>query len=207
VKKVVATAKTIDDAVEKAIQELGVSRDRVSVRVLEEPSKGLFGFIGSREAKVEVEYVFDPVEEGRRFLADVIQKMNVQANIEVGSHEEGVLFDIQGESLGMLIGRRGQTLDAIQYLVNVVANRHADKHVRIILDVENYRLRRKETLEQLADRLAKKAVQSKRNVRLEPMVASERKIIHAFLQRRTDVTTYSEGEEPRRYIVVAPKEA
>lgn len=206
-KKVVATAKTIDDAVEKALQELQVPRERVQIRVLEEPSKGLFGLIGTRDAKVEVEFHYDPIEEGKKFLTEVLANMKVDARIETRQHEEGILFDILGSNLGMIIGRRGQTLDALQYLVNVVANRHADKHARIILDAESYRLRRKETLEQLADRIAKKAVQTNRNVRLEPMSAAERKVIHAFLQKRPDVITFSEGEEPHRYLVVAPKEA
>lgn len=206
-KKVVAIAKTVDLAVQKALLELGVPRERVSVRVLEEPSKGLFGLIGTRNAKVEVEFQYDPLAEGRRFLADVLQKMQVEATIESRKVDDGTLFDIQGKNLGVTIGRRGQTLDALQYLVNVVANRHAEKHVRIVLDAENYRFRRKETLEQLADRIAKKALQMKRNVRLEPMSAAERKVIHAFLQARPDVVTFSEGEEPHRYIVVAPKEA
>jgi spoIIIJ-associated protein len=207
VKKVVATAKTIDDAVQKALQELAVPREKVSVRVLEEPSKGLFGLIGARDAKVEVEYHIDPVEQGLAFLNEVLKNMNVNARVETRRAEDGILFDIQGENLGIIIGRRGQTLDSLQYLVNVVANRHVDKHVRITLDAENYRLRRKETLEQLANRIAQKALQTKRSVRLEPMSAAERKVIHAFLQKRADVVTYSEGEEPHRYIVIAPKEA
>jgi spoIIIJ-associated protein len=207
VKKVVATAKTIDDAVQKALLELGVPRDKVIVRVLEEPSKGLFGLIGARDAKVEVEYNVDPVGQGLVFLQDVLRNMKVDARVETRHTEDGILFDIQGTNLGMIIGRRGQTLDSLQYLVNVVANRHVDKHVRIILDAENYRARRKETLEQLADRTARKVLQTKRMVRLEPMSAAERKVIHAFLQKRADVVTYSEGEEPHRYIVIAPKEA
>ncbi|MFY0546019.1 RNA-binding cell elongation regulator Jag/EloR [Brevibacillus sp. H7] len=206
-KKVVATAKTIDDAVQKALQELAVPRDKVSVRVLEEPSKGLFGLIGTRDAKVEVEYNIDPVEQGLAFLKEVLKNMNVNARVESRHAEDGILFDIQGDNLGIIIGRRGQTLDSLQYLVNVVANRHVDKHVRITLDAENYRLRRKETLEHLAERTAQKALHTKREIRLEPMSAAERKIIHAFLQKRPDVVTYSEGEEPHRYIVIAPKEA
>lgn len=206
-KKVVATAKTIEEAVEKALKELKVSREKVEIRVLEQPSKGLFGLFGSREAKVEVEYIHDPIAEGSKFLKDVLAKMNVDARIDVRPHDEGVLFDIVGNNLGIIIGRRGQTLDSLQYLVNVVSNRQSGKHTRILLDAEKYRLRRKETLEQLAERIAKKAVQTKRNVRLEPMPAAERKIIHAFLQKRPDVATFSEGEEPHRYIVVAPKEA
>lgn len=206
-KRVVATAKTIEEAVEKALKELKVSRDRATVQVLEEPSKGLFGLIGAREAKVEVEVTFDPIEHGRSFLQEVLQTMNVEAQVRTEQNDDGVLFNIQGSNLGVIIGRRGQTLDALQYLVNVVANRHAEKHVRLTLDAENYRLRRKETLEQLADRIAKKAVQMNKHVRLEPMSASERKVIHSFLQNRTNVATFSEGEEPHRYIVVAPKEA
>jgi spoIIIJ-associated protein len=207
VKKVVATAKTIDDAVQKALEELSVPREKVSVRILEEPSRGLFGLIGSRDAKVEVEVQFDPVDQGLAFLQDVLANMNVDARVEMRRGEEGMLFDIQGANLGIIIGRRGQTLDSLQYLVNVVANRHADKHVRIVLDAENYRQRRKETLEQLAERVSRKALAMKRSVRLEPMSAAERKVIHSFLQKRTDVVTYSEGEEPNRYIVIAPKEA
>jgi spoIIIJ-associated protein len=207
VKKVVATAKTVDDAVQKALLELGVPRDKVNVRVLEEPSKGLFGLIGVRDAKVEVEYNVDPVGQGLEFLQDVLRNMKVDARVETRHTEDGILFDIQGTNLGIIIGRRGQTLDSLQYLVNVVANRHVDKHVRIVLDAENYRTRRKETLERLADRTARKALQSKRMVRLEPMSAAERKVIHAYLQKRADVVTYSEGEEPHRYIVIAPKEA
>jgi spoIIIJ-associated protein len=207
VKKVVAAAKTIDDAVRKALEELGVTRDKVSVRVLEEPSRGLFGLFGSRDAKVEVEVNVDPVDQGLAFLQDVLANMNVDARVETRPGEDGVLFDIQGTNLGIIIGRRGQTLDSLQYLVNVVANRHADKHVRIILDAENYRTRRKETLEQLAERVARKAVATKRSVRLEPMSAAERKVIHSFLQKRADVVTYSEGDEPNRCIVIAPKEA
>lgn len=206
-KKVVATAKTIDDAVQKALLELGVPREKASIRVLEEPSRGLFGLIGAKDAKVEVEVHFDPVEAGRDFLQDVLVNMKVDARVEVRPNEEGMLFDIQGTNLGIIIGRRGQTLDSLQYLVNVVANRHADKHVRITLDAENYRQRRKETLEQLADRIAKKALATKQSVRLEPMSAAERKVIHSFLQRRSDVVTFSEGEEPNRYIVIAPKGA
>ncbi|MBO8164805.1 MAG: protein jag [Brevibacillus sp.] len=205
-KKVVTTAKTIDEAVEKALKELNVPRSKVTIRVLEEPSKGLFGLIGSRDAKVEVEYRHDPVEAAREFLTDVLHKMNVNAQIEVHSRDEGVLFEIVGKNLGMVIGRHGQTLDALQYLVNLVGNKGADQIVRITLDAENYRSRRKETLENLAERIARKAMRTGRIVRLEPMSAAERKVIHSFLQNREDVVTYSEGEEPNRYIVVAPKE-
>ncbi|WP_232698012.1 RNA-binding cell elongation regulator Jag/EloR [Brevibacillus daliensis] len=204
-KKALASAKTIDEAVDKALQELGVTKERVSVRVLEEPSKGFLGLIGTRDAKVEVELNYDPVEEGRSFLADVLRQMDLQVTIETAKQSDHYQFNMIGQDLGMVIGRRGHTLDSLQYLVNVVANKHSDKHVRIILDAENYRAKRKEALEKLAARLAHKAIQTRRNVRLEPMSAAERKVIHAFLQSRSEVVTFSEGEEPHRYIVVSPK--
>jgi spoIIIJ-associated protein len=207
VKQVVATGKTIEEAIEKALYDLKVSRERVSVVVLEEPSRGLFGLIGAKEAKVEVTYRPDPVEEGKSFLRNVLAKMNVDADVETNETQDGVILEIMGSNLGIVIGRRGQTLDALQYLVNVVANRHADKHVRLYLDAEQYRIRRRETLEQLADRIAKKVSRTRQNVRLEPMPAAERKIIHSYLQGRADVVTFSEGEEPHRYIIVAPKKA
>lgn len=206
-KQVVATGKTIEEAIEKALHDLKVSRERVSVVVLEEPSRGLFGLIGAKEAKVEVTYRPDPVEEGKSFLRNVLAKMNVDADVETNETQDGVILEIMGSNLGIVIGRRGQTLDALQYLVNVVANRHADKHVRLYLDAEQYRIRRRETLEQLADRIAKKVSRTRQNVRLEPMPAAERKIIHSYLQGRADVVTFSEGEEPHRYIIVAPKKA
>jgi spoIIIJ-associated protein len=208
-KKVITTGKTVDLATELALQKLGVSRDRVIISVLTQPSRGLFGLIGARDAEVEVEVIpLDPIQETRTFINDVLHAMNLH-DVKVDVVEQGentYTFRLSGESIGILIGRRGATLDHFPYLVNLVANKNSDSFLRVLVDAEDYRNRRKETLERLADRLANKALQSKREVQLEPMSSAERKIIHAFLQSRTDVVTFSLGDEPYRKVVIAPKE-
>lgn len=207
-KKVITTGKTVELATELALNKLGVSRDRVIVTVLTQPSRGLFGWIGKRDAEVEVEVLpVNPIDEARKFLAAVLTEMHladVIVTVEELS-EHSYQFRLQGEAIGVLIGRRGATLDSLQYLVNLVANKHSEKFLRIVLDAEDYRNRRKETLERLADRLAKKATQTRREVVLEPMGATERKVIHSYLQERSDIVTFSQGEEPYRKVVIAPR--
>ncbi len=203
-KKVTASAKTIEEAIQKALIELNVTEDRIEYKVIESPQKGFLGF-GSKPAVVEAVVKPDPLEEARVFLEDVINKMMVQATVELEKQKGVITFNIQGEQLGTLIGKRGQTLDSLQYLVNLVANRYANDYFRIQLDAENYRQKRKQSLEQMAGRLAEKVLKTKQSVKLEPMSAHERKIIHTALQRKRGISTFSEGEEPRRCIVVAPK--
>lgn len=208
-KKVITTGKTVDIATELAIQKLGSTRDRVKVTILTEPRKGLFGLIGARDAEVEVEVLpIDPIAETRTFIEDVLSSMNMHdVHVDLkATGDNAYSFRLSGDSIGLLIGRRGQTLDALQYLVNLVANKHSDRFLRIQLDAEDYRLRRKETLERLADRLAQKAVHQRREVALEPMSSPERKIIHSYLQGRHDIVTFSQGEEPHRKVVIAPKD-
>ena len=209
-KKVITTGKTVELATELALNKLGVSRDRVTVSVLTQPSRGLFGLIGKRDAEVEVEILpVDPLQETKKFIQDVLAAMNLPA-ISVEAVETGdgsYSIRMSGEAIGILIGRRGATLDALQYLVNLVANKNSEKFMRVVLDAEDYRERRREALERLADRLANKARQQRREVMLEPMNSTERKIIHSFLQGRSDVVTYSQGEEPYRKVVIAPKDA
>ncbi|WP_096202885.1 RNA-binding cell elongation regulator Jag/EloR [Bacillus sp. FJAT-45350] len=204
-KKITASGKSIEEAVQKALVELNTTEDRVEINVLENPQKGFFGFIGSKPAVVEVQLKPDAVEIARQFLEETIEKMGVEASVSNVERNGSILFDIKGENIGALIGKRGQTLDSLQYLVNLVANRYAEDYMRIQLDAENYRAKRKEALEQLAERLARKVLKTARPVKLEPMSAHDRKIIHATLQRKKDISTYSEGEEPRRRIVVSPK--
>nr|WP_272899231.1 RNA-binding cell elongation regulator Jag/EloR [Caldalkalibacillus salinus] len=145
------------------------------------------------------------VQEGQAFLEEVLAKMNIPAKIEVKEESDQWTFDVTGDKIGLMIGRRGQTLDALQYLTNVVANRYTEDYVRIILDAENYRKRRKETLQQLSDRMAKKVITTRAKVSLEPMNAAERKIIHTHLQSYAGVLTESEGREPNRHVVILPK--
>ncbi|UUZ91308.1 protein jag [Paenibacillus sp. P25] len=201
-KKIVVSGKTIEDAVRKGLKEWDTTEDRVKVHVLERPAKGLFGLIGSRDAKVELELIPDPVEEAMQFLRDVLRSMELEVKMELkGSKDEPELHLFGGE-LGMLIGRRGQTLDALQYLVNIVANRYSDHHLRIVLDAEHFRERRKKTLEELAERLAERVVRTKKEVILEPMPPQERKIIHSQLQQHAKVRTFSRGDEPNRRVVI-----
>lgn len=205
-KKVTITAKTVQDAVNRALKELDAAEDQVIVTVLEEPTKGFLGLIRSKDAKVEVELKPDPVQEAKKFLQDVLESMGITGQIEVFRKEDHILFHIIGGSqLGFIIGKRGQTLDSLQYLVNLIANRYSSQYVRIAIDAENYREKRKQTLEQLADRLANKVVKTGKLEKLEPMTPLERKIIHARLQDRKDIYTYSEGNEPHRRIVITLK--
>jgi len=204
-KKLLASGKTVEDAVRSGLAQLGVQEDRVNVKVLEQPSKGLFGLIGAKEAKVELELLPDGVEEAMKFLREVSGAMDLTVSVERADENDAVRINVTGSDLGILIGRRGQTLDSLQYLANIVANRHSDRHLRIVLDAEQFRERRRQTLEALSERMAMKVVRTRKEIVLEPMSAQERKIIHARLQTNPNVKTYSQGNEPNRRIVIALK--
>ena len=223
------TGKTVEEAVALALKELHVTEHDVTVEVLEQPKSGFLGLIGARPAKVAVTLIKkeepaqeenitveteeaaaiigeDPITVGKAFLIDVFEKMNLTVGVEVEEKEEIVLFDLKGNDLGILIGRHGQTLDALQYLTNLAANKNAGEgRIRIVLDVEDYRKRREETLVRLAQRLANKVKRRNQRIVLEPMSRHERKIIHMALQEDPQIATYSEGEEPYRKIVIAAK--
>ena len=278
---------SIDIAVDLALADLKLTRDQVTVTVLEQPSKGFFG-IGSRLAKVRVEEIEPPKpekpaklertekqpdkqvkkedgmeiviekcgveEEPRRssrpkrkknrrgekknreestedvylfedvkvlgerpedlveqeehpaktFLQDVAKEMGLKVNVKVSSNKDNVYVDVDGEDSGTIIGKRGSTLDALQYLTSLVVNKDQNNYIRVVIDAENYREKREKTLEKLAFRLADKAARSGRNVKLEPMNPYERKVIHTALQQRKGVTTRSEGEEPYRRVIIEP---
>ena len=207
--KVLVTGKTVEDAVKSALEQLGVSEDRVKIHVVEQPSKKFFGLFGQKEAVVEVELIQpnqDPIKEAKEFLENVLHTMGLSVQIEQLRQKDVILFNLVGKDLGMLIGRRGQTLDSLQYLVNIVSHRYtSDKKVYIVLDAENYRTRRKSTLESLAVKLAEKVVRTGKEVVLEPMTPLERKIIHSRLQNHPKVQTYSQGEEPFRKVIISKK--
>jgi|SRR5690625_3207581 len=204
-KTMTVSGKTVDEAIQIGLKDWAVPEDRVKVRVIEEPVKGFFGLIGSKDATVELTLIPDALEEAEAFLSKVLTKMNLDITIEKEQHEEHAILNMIGGELGIVIGRRGQTLDALQYLVNIVANRRAEAHYRIILDAENFRQRRKETLENLALRLAKKVIRSGKETVLEPMSPADRKVIHMKLQNDDRVVTYSRGTEPNRRIVIDTK--
>lgn len=204
-KAVEKVGKTIDEAVELGLQEFGVLRDEVTIEVLEEPSKGLFGLIGGRPAKVKLTLKDNPARRANRFLNDVFKAMELPVDVSITEQDQLMNVNMEGPDLGVLIGRRGETLDSLQYLVNLVVNKDQEQRRKVVLDVEGYRLRREETLQKLASRLADKARQRGRSVVLEPMNSQERRIIHTALQGRDDIYTFSEGEEPFRKIVISPK--
>ena len=174
--KIEKTGKTVEDALEAALSELGVNRDQVEYRVLEVPTKPLFGLLGGKEAKVEVTVKkIDPVENARQFLINVTKKMGLNVMVDVNTTEENVVLNVRGEDLGLLIGKHGQTLDALQYLTNLAAHRESRDRVRLVVDIEDYRRRRAVTLEQLALRLADRVKRSGERTALEPMNPHERK--------------------------------
>ena len=196
--------KTIDIAIEAALQELGVARENTEIEILEQPTKGLFG-LGAKEALVRVTVKDDPVATAKEFLQHIFAKFELDIEIKVKEEQDFTTLDLVGENLGILIGRRGETLDALQYLTNLTVSRKYQEKHKFILDAENYRGKREETLERLAKKLAGKVVDTNRSVSLEPMSPYERLIIHRVLQEYPGVRTLSEGEEPYRKVVITKK--
>ena len=203
--KITKSGKTVDDALYEALKELHASRDEVEVTIIDEGAKGFLGMFGAKDAVIQVVKKFNPEKIAVTFLKEMFQAMKMNVSIETSLKEKQLAIELSGDEMGVLIGKRGQTLDSIQYLVSLVVNKGNSPYVSILLDTENYRQRRKETLESLAYNLAKKVKQTKRNVVLEPMNPYERRIIHSTLQNDRYVTTYSEGEEPYRNVVITLK--
>ena len=204
-KMVEVTGKTIEEAVEKGLQEMGCSRDEVELKILEAPYKGLLGIIGSKDAKVMLTRVDQTEQATRQFLENMFEAMNLRVDIAIDYQEEQMKIDLSGPNMGMVIGKRGQTLDAIQYLTSLVANKHREKYVKVFIDTENYRQKREETLVRLANKMAKTVKMTRKTMVLEPMNPYERRIIHAALQSDPRVQTYSEGEDPYRKVAIMLK--
>ena len=259
------TGKTIEEAIQAAIAELGVKESDVEVEVLEEPSKKFLGLFGGNPAKIRatlkeveppkvkeipvvkpvevveparveeeipvepvvapaIEPVLEPspveeevsepepfnreksIEAAKNFLQEVFAAMKLEVTMEVEEFEDSCVFDLSGKGLGVLIGRHGQALDSLQYLLNLAVNRkNESEKIYFILDVEDYRRRREETLTKLAKSVAERAIKTRKDVKLEPMSRHERKIIHTVLQENNRVETHSAGEDPYRYVIVSPK--
>lgn len=199
------TAKTVEEATAAALAELGVSREEADITVIDEGSKGFLGMFGGKDAVVLVKRNFQPEREAESFLREIFLTMGLIVKIKAELKDKHLFVELTGDDMGILIGKRGQTLDALQYLVNLVVNKKSPYYISVMLDTENYRQRRRETLESLAFNLAKKVKHTRRNVVLEPMNPYERRIIHSALQNDRYVTTYSEGEEPHRNVVIALK--
>lgn len=200
------TGKTVDDAITEAALKLETSSDKLEYEILENGSSGFLGF-GSKLAKIKARKKESIEDVVINFLSSVFKAMNMEVQIQVSVQEEEKLVEVElsGKEMGVLIGKRGQTIDSIQYLVSLVVNKFSQEYYRVKVDTENYRARRKTTLEELAKNIAYKVKRTRRPVSLEPMNPYERRIIHSALQNDKYVTTKSEGEEPYRHIIVVLK--
>ena len=200
------TAKTVEDAITESLIKLGTTSDKIEYEVIEKGSSGFLG-IGSKPAVIKVRKKFTLESVVKEFLADIFSAMNMEVEIIMEKSADGKVLEVElkGTEMGVLIGKRGQTLDSLQYLVGLVANKNTEEYVKIKLDPENYRKRRKETLGNLAKNIAFKVKRTKRTVALEPMNPFERRVIHSALQNDRFVCTHSEGDEPFRHVVVTLK--
>ena len=203
------SAKTVNDAVTKACKHFTVPSDKLEYEVIEEGSTGFLGF-NSKPAVIKARIIEEKLsveDQAKKFLQDVFQAMNMVVVIDAKFDEAENTLDVElsGDEMGVLIGKRGQTLDSLQYLISLVVNKETDEYIRVKVDTENYRQRRKETLENLAKNISYRVKRTKRPVSLEPMNPYERRIIHSALQNDRFVTTHSEGEEPYRRVVVTLK--
>ncbi|MDD3926225.1 MAG: protein jag [bacterium] len=216
------TGKTVEEAIQTAIEALGVSREEITVDILEEPTRGMFG-LGTKEARILVS-----TKDGEKKLKDsetksyagaseedhvkakecfgqILSLMGIDAELETWDEDGYIHINAEGPEMGIIIGRQGQTLDSIQFIVNLILNKHREDRIRVIVDAESYRERRKEILASTAEKMAARAVQTGQEIALAYMTPFERRVIHTTLQDNEDVTTFSEGEEPYRRVVISPK--
>ena len=200
------SAKTYDEAVTDALVQLGVTSDQVEIEVIDKGSAGFLG-IGSRPVKIKVSKKLTVEGYLRKFLSDIFAAMKIEAEIITKLNEENhsIEVELKGDEMGVLIGKRGQTLDSLQLLANNAVHKNFETYYKVKLDTENYRIRRRETLENLAKNIAYKVKRTKRSVALEPMNPFERRVIHSALQSDRYVVTHSEGEDPFRHVVVSLK--
>ncbi len=199
------TGKTVEDAITEALVNMGVTSDQIQYEVIDKGSSGFLG-LGSKNAVIKVWKKFSIEESITDFLTQVTAAMGLTVKVEIKTEDDNTYnVELFGDDMGVLIGKRGQTLDSLQYLANLAVNKNTDEYVKIKLDTEDYRQRRKDTLENLAKNIAFKVKRSKKAVALEPMNPFERRVIHSALQGDKFVTTHSEGEEPFRHVVVTLK--
>ncbi len=205
-RRVVVTGKNVEEALDNGIKKLNTVRDKVEYNVLAEAEKGFLGFFGGKKAEVEVIKKVDKIKQAKIFLEDLINNMNLYVKVEIKKKTKNELIvNLTGDDLGIAIGRHGETLDSIQYLTNLAVNKGNQDYLRVILDADGYRNRRRKTLEKLAKKMAKKAKRKNRKVMLEPMPPHERRVIHTTLQNYEKISTYSEGQDPYRKVVIVAK--
>ncbi len=206
-KTIESIGKTVEEAVQKGLEQLDLSIAEAQIDILDEGTKGVLGLLGVKMARVRVSEKFSPANKAVSFLTQVSKLMNVyDPGIAVAEDEGNIKIRVEGQHVGALIGHRGETLDALQLLTSLVVNhQHGETEVeyfRVQLDVGGYRRKREKTLESLANRLAEKALSTGRNIALDPMNSYERRIIHTALSEKGGITTYSEGSEPQRRVII-----
>ena len=204
-KRIEKTAKSTDEAISLALSELNATRDMVEIEILDEGAKGLFGILGGKDARVTVTLKPTPASVAREFLEELFFSMGMKVDLVIEEGAELLDINLSGDDMGIIIGKRGDTLDAIQYLTSLVVNRLDGPYTKVSIDTENYRAKRKEALTALSNRIADKVVKTGRRHIFEPMNPYERRVIHATLQNHPTVHTYSIGEEPNRKVVIALK--
>ncbi|MEC1611896.1 RNA-binding cell elongation regulator Jag/EloR [Bacillus mojavensis] len=206
-RNVTAAGRDVDEAVQSGLRELQLTRDEVDITVIEEGNKGFLGIFGKKPAIVKLAEKFDPIQETRIYLKRIAEFIAGKSDVTVKESKKAVCFHITGEKAALLIGKRGQTLNALQTLTQLVLNRYSDQYKNVTVDAENYRSKRKDTLSQLAVRLADQVLKTKKDVHLEPMPSSERKIIHDALSKYANqqINTYSMGEGDNRHLVISQK--
>ncbi len=199
---VTAKGPTVEQAIQNALNEMNTTKDNVTIRILEEPQDKISGDFTSKYAKVEVTLNEGEIDIIKQFLNDIFKAMNLKVDIHAHYDEDILYIEMISKDTGVIIGRRGQTLDALQYLTSLVVNKNTKNYIKLSLDIEGYREKRKNSLQDLADRIAQKVEKSRSKYILEPMNPYERRIIHTSLQNYKNIITYSEGEEPHRYVVI-----
>lgn len=207
-KSIEIIGRTAEEAIQNALRELNVTEEKVTIEVLEEGSKGFLNIIGVKPAKVKVTLKRDYIGDAKKFLREILNAMNVKAEIHVKEENNEININLVGPNMGVLIGYRGETLDSLQYLLSLVVNKnHDETYKRVILDTVNYRQNRQETLKKLALKMGDKVRINGKTLKLEPMNPYERRVIHSTLQNNGYVTTHSEGDEPYRRVVIELKKA
>ncbi len=207
-KSIEIIGRTAEEAIQNALRELNVTEEKVTIEVLEEGSKGFLNIIGVKPAKVKVTLKRDYIGDAKNFLREILNGMNVKAEIHIKEENNEININLVGPNMGVLIGYRGETLDSLQYLLSLVVNKnHDETYKRVILDTVNYRQNRQETLKKLALKMGDKVRINGKTLKLEPMNPYERRVIHSTLQNNAYVTTHSEGEEPYRRVVIELKKA
>lgn len=203
-KTIEMSARSVEEALILALEKLQLTEEDVEVEVIEEPSKGFLGILGTKMAKIRVTEKQNSLTMTKEFIENVARKIGSQVNVVISEEDDFVKLELTGKDLGLLIGHRGETLDALQYLANLVVNKNNDQErIKIILDAEGYRKRREDTLVNLARRMADKVKQTGHKVVLEPMNPQERRFIHTALQNEYNIQTISEGEEPFRRVIIS----